>query len=227
MKKLSITLLALGLAVSLFAKDKQTTDYRAVDKKDAQILQDGKTKDYCPVCGMTLSNYYKTNHAATVNGEVHQYCSMHCLLDEADQNGTTPTNIKVVDNESLKFIDVKDAFYVVGSKMPGTMSKISQYAFSTKKGAQEFSKKHGGKIVSFDVARKQMQESLEKDRKMVAKNQAKAMKKGEKLYAKVCKKTDQKFANVAQAKAYIAEHNLCGKLKGKKRQAVAIYLTRR
>jgi len=126
--------------------------FQSVEPQNAVILQKGKHKNSCAVCGMNLPRYYKTNHAAKYKGKNYQYCSLHCLEDHLGQ-GITLKNPKVVDVESLKFISVADAYYVVGSKKRATMSKISKYAFKDLKMAKKFQAKFGGKIMNFNEAR--------------------------------------------------------------------------
>jgi ferredoxin len=125
--------------------------FQSVPFKDAVILQTGKDKYSCSICGMKLPMFYKTNHTATLpDGKVIQYCSAHCLQDHKH---TVKTNDeKVVDVSSLEFIDAKKAFYVVGSRQKGTMSMVSKYAFKLHKNASEFQKKFGGKIVNYSSA---------------------------------------------------------------------------
>jgi len=45
------------------------------------------------------------------------------------------------------------AYYVVGSKKRGTMSRVSKYAFATKSAAKKFQDLYGGEIVDFKRAR--------------------------------------------------------------------------
>lgn len=237
MRKILISM--LFIASSLFAmqsgdagqksevKKKMMKMFQAVPPAKATILQKGKAKMYCPTCGMTLPMWYKTNHAATHNGHTKQFCSIHCVTEENVKNNANLKDIKVVDVKSLKFIDVKDAHYVVGSKKKGTMTMVSKYAFANKSDAQAFAKKFGGNVTDFDGAYKAASDGLKKDMMMVSKRQAKAEKKGKMIYNKMCKKTDKKFSSTAEAKAFITENKLCGEMKGKKLQAVGIYLGRR
>jgi len=125
--------------------------FQSVPVDKATILQSGKDKMHCVKCGMVLPKFYKTNHAAKVNGVQKQYCSIHCVVDEQNQ-GNKPSDIKVVDTNTLKFIDAKSAWYVVGSNKKGTMSPVSKYAFLDKIKAEEFAKVNGGKVMSFDEA---------------------------------------------------------------------------
>jgi hypothetical protein len=170
--------------------------------------------------------FYRTNHSAKVDGNIEQFCSIHCLVEELN-SGKKVEDIKVVDNSSLKFIPAKDAWYVVGSSKPATMSKVSKYAFAKESDAKEFSKKFGGKVMKFDEVLKEAQKSFKMESQMVAKKQMMMAKKGEKIYNKMCKKTDKKFTSTAEAKAFIKENKLCGDLKGKPLQAVGIYLKSR
>jgi len=123
--------------------------FQTVTKKDAVLLQKGKAKEHCAICGMNLVMFYKTSHAATdMNGTVHQYCSLHCLTDHLRQ-GVELQNPQVVDVTSLKFIPVQEAYYVVGSKKHATMSRVSKYAFKSLDDAKKFQKENGGDIVDF------------------------------------------------------------------------------
>jgi len=245
MKKLLLTLLAMG-AILTFAQaemkcasgkcgaamksqkhgKKMMKMFQAVPKGKATILQDGDAKMFCPECGMTLPMFYKTNHAATVNGKVKQYCSIHCLAEEM-QKGAKPTDIKVVDVTSLKFIPVEKATYVVGSSKKGTMTMVSKYAFAKKADAEAFAKENGGKVTDFKGALEAAKDDFAKDSKMIAKKQAMMTQKGEMIYGKMCQKTDKKFASTAEAKAFVIGNKLCKGLNGKQLQAVGLYLKNR
>ena len=122
--------------------------FQTVDKKDAILLQKGPNKEHCTICGMNLIKFYKTNHAATLNEDKVQYCSIHCLANHIRQ-GAELENPMVVDVTSLKFIPVTEAYYVVGSDVRGTMSMVSKYAFKSLDDAKAFQKKHGGEIMDF------------------------------------------------------------------------------
>jgi len=198
-------------------------NFRMVPMDKAQILQKGEAKMFCPKCGMTLPMFYRTNHAAKVDGKMEQFCSMHCLVEEI-KSGKKVTDIQVVDNSTLKFIPAEKAWYVVGSSKPATMSKMSKYAFGTKEAAEKFAKEFGGKVMPFDAVLKMAEAAYDKEAAMIAKRQAMMAKKGEQIYKKMCKPVEKKFATAAEAKAYIKANNLCGNLKGKPLQAVGLYL---
>ena len=200
--------------------------FQSVGKGEATLLQEGKAKPFCPECGMTLPVFYKTNHAATVDGKVKQYCSLHCVVEDT-QKGSKLTDIKVVDVTTLKFIPVEKATYVVGSAKKGTMSTVSKYAFGNKADAEAFAKANGGKVVDYSGAYKAAEGDFSKDSKMITEKQVMMVQKGEMMYDKMCQKTDKRFVTTAEAKAFIVENKLCKDLNAKQMQAIGLYLKNR
>ncbi len=200
--------------------------FQSVPEGKAILLQEGKEKAFCPECGMTLPMFFKTNHAATVEGKVKQYCSLHCVVEDS-KKGSKLSDIKVVDVSSLKFIDAAKAFYVVGSSKKGTMSTVSKYAFAGQADAEAFAKENGGKIVKYAEAYKTAEGDFDMDSEMISKRQAMMAQKGEMIYGKMCQKTDKKFVTTAEAKAFIVNNTLCKELNGKQLQAVGLYLKNR
>ena len=213
-----------GAAMKSAAKPKKMMKmFQSVSKGEAILLQKGDTKAFCPECGMTLPMFFKTNHVATVEGKVKQYCSMHCLVDDM-QKGSKLTEVKVVDVNSLKFIAAAKAFYVVGSGVKGTMTMVSKYAFSDKEDAEAFAKTNGGKVVDFNTALETAKNDFAKESKMISSKQKMMAQKGEMIYTNKCAKTDKKFTTVAEAKAFITQSNLCKEIHAKQLQAVGLYL---
>ena len=155
----NITLLASIVAALLFVgcTDSSTTTpksskarFQTVPAGQATLVQIGKDRESCVICGMNLPTFYKTSHAAeTKTGTKRQYCSLHCVVEDNEINKTDLVNVKVVDTNSLKFIPAQKAFYVVGSSKPGTMTRTSKYAFAKKSEANAFAKKFGGKVMNF------------------------------------------------------------------------------
>jgi len=222
MKKMIVLVVLFGMFLTANAQM-----FQSVSMQKAQLLQKGNEKKFCPVCGMNLPMFYKTNHVATVDGKVKQYCSLHCLVEDKELNHQHLTHIQVVDVHSLQLIDAHKAYYVVASKKKGTMSMVSKYAFALHTQAQDFAKKFGGKVMRFDGAYAEAKKDFAHDARMIAKKQKMMAKKGAMLYNKMCQKTEQKFTSVAQAKAYVIEHKLCKNLNGKQLQALGLYLFKR
>ncbi len=152
MKAIKILLAGLIIVSSLAVlnADKTMDLFQSVSPQEATIVQKGEKS--CSVCGMNLPMFYKTNHIANVDSKKKQYCSLHCLMDDKENNHADIRGIKVVDVTSLKFIDAIRAYYVVGSKKKGTMSMVSKYAFRNLKNAAKFAKENGGAIMDFNAA---------------------------------------------------------------------------
>ena len=228
MKKTILAILTLSVMVT-FGQAKESSHkhmmgmFQTVPANKATIVQKGDAKLFCPKCGMTLPKFYKTNHTALVDGKTKQYCSIHCLADATNNEGSY-THFKVVDVTSLKFIDVSKATYVVGSSKKGTMTMVSKYAFKSKSRAEKFAKANGGKLLNFEETLQVAQNDFDKDNKMISKKQDKMTQIGKSIYTRNCKKTDKGFISTAEAKAYILKNHLCKKLNGKQVQAVGLYL---
>ncbi|SMC09153.1 nitrous oxide reductase accessory protein NosL [Nitratiruptor tergarcus] len=179
---------------------------------------------WCSVCGMNLAKFYKTNHLVVLkDGKQMQLCSMHCLAQVYPHIKDKIAKIMVVDAKSGKFIPVQNAYYVVGSSVPGTMSMQSKIAFSSIDDAKAFQKKYGGKIMRFDEAFALQRKMFAKEQAKIAHKQKKMAMMGKILYKKHCKKVDGEFASLAKLKEHIVKNHLCN-LQGKKLQAVALYL---
>lgn len=200
--------------------------FQMVPVEKAELLQSGKGKRYCPNCGMNLVKFYKTSHAMQQkDGSTHQYCSIHCL---AESNDIMRPDTKVVDVTSLKFIDAFSAIYVVGSSKKGTMTMNSKYAFKAKSDAEAFVKANGGKMMGFSEAVQLATDDIAANNKMIDKKRTMAAEKGQMIYAKMCKQENlPSLASIAEAKTYVVDSGICGTLKDKQYQAVAIYLARK
>ena len=192
------------------------------------LTQKGPQKPWCSICGMNIKMFYKTSHSAkTHNHKNRQYCSIRCLVVDMQQNHIDKSSVKVVDAKTQKTIVAKDAFYVVGSKVKGTMSRVSKLAFAKKSDAKAFMKKFGGKIVSFDTALAMAKKSLSKDIAMLNKKKAKKIyPMGKKIYTKMCNKNIDlsKYTAINRLKADIKDKHLCKSLNEKQLQVVSLYL---
>ncbi len=192
------------------------------------LVQEGKHKHWCPVCGMKIGMFYKTSHSSTLKDDTkRQYCSMRCLSVDNENNTIKKNSIKVVDAKTEKLLDAQSATYVIGSKVHGTMSKVSKLAFASKNDALDFQKKYGGKILSFNDAFQKATESLSQDFvKFRTKREKKVYPKGEKLFKKMCNATIDfsKYKEINNLKADILNKKMCKKLKEKQLQAVTLYL---
>jgi len=221
LQKIVFLLVFTLLAFSVYA------EFSKLPNQEPTLLQKGEAKHWCPICGMNLKSYYKTNHAVKLkNGDYKQYCSIRCLTFDYESIKNNLDKVLVVDVASDKFIDAEKAYYVVGSKVPGTMSAVSKLAFEKKEDAEKFAKEYGGEIKRYDETFKIAMESLNDDIVVFANKKKTTMYPvGEKIYNTVCKTIDLgKYKKINELKAAIVNEKLCGELDEKKAQAVALYL---
>ena len=220
----------LGLFIFLFGMFFSSLNaaemFQTVEAKDATLIKTDSSKEFCNVCGMHLTKYYKTNHTAEFkNGHKEQYCSLHCLSEVHKDYEQKIKNIQVVDTNSLKLIDAKKAFYVVGSSKEGTMSPISEYAFSTKIEAEKFKKEFGGEIHTFEETLKLSKDKLDKDNEILDEKRVPIAIKGKKIFESMCDVNQIKeFNSIGEAKQYLIDNNTCKNLDSSMLQAVSIYL---
>ncbi len=221
--------LFLYLAIALvFSLNLDAKSFSKVASSEPVLIQEGKEKPWCPICGMNIKMFYKTSHASKLeNGTKRQYCSIRCLAVDMQEYGIDTSATVVVDAKTQKLINAKEAFYVVGSRISGTMSKVSKLAFAKESDAKEFKKKHRGKIVNFDTALKMAQKSLKSDIAMVKKKKKKKVyPMGKKIFEKMCKEdidpTD--YIEINELKSALKNDKLCKPLKEKQLQATALYL---
>jgi nitrous oxide reductase accessory protein NosL len=223
MKVISILLMALFLSFSTLNAEEFTKS--ATTKPE--LIQQGDAKEWCPVCGMSIPMFYKTSHTSKIhNHQDRQYCSMRCLAVDMQEHKDL-NNIKVVDASTGKLIEAKSAFYVVGSDVAGTMSKISKLAFADKERAEDFNMEHGGKVVDFSSAIKMAQESLTSDIAMIeSKKNKQIYPMGEKIFDKNCKKEMDLnlYLQINELKADLKNKKFCGDLKESELQPLSLYL---
>ncbi len=194
------------------------------------LVQEGKSKHWCPICGMKIKNFYKTSYVSKLkmNNAPRQYCSIRCLVVDMKEYKIDLDTVQVVDAKTQKYILAKSAYYIVKSKIMGTMTKVSKLAFAKKTDALDFMKKYKGKLVTFDVAFKMAQNSLKSDIAMVTKKKNKKVyPRGKKIFEKVCKQKlidPSKYIEINNLKESIVTNKLCKPLKEKDLQAVSLYL---
>ncbi|MCI6988538.1 MAG: nitrous oxide reductase accessory protein NosL [Campylobacter sp.] len=191
MKIVKFLLLSLMLAFMPLS----ATEFNKAASGEPVFMQDGDQKEFCPICGMPLNKHYKTTHAATLkNGKDRHYCSIRCLVYENEENPVDLTTVKTIDAKTEKIIDANSAFYVVGSKAPTTMTKVSKYAFENEDDAREFMGEFGGEIAKFEDVLALEESDFAKSK---LKKQKEIYPKGRSFYEKNCTPLNpQNFENI-------------------------------
>ena len=194
------------------------------------LVQQEKGKAWCPVSGEKIEDFYKTSYIAKLqmNGNNRQYCSLRCLVMDMDEYGIDISTIQVLDVISQKYIKANSGYFVVGSKVDGSLSKVSKLAFQNLSDAQEFTKRYKGKIVNFQEALAMAKDSLKKDNEMLLQMKKKKIyPRGKNIFEQVCQKDKidpTAFIEINELKQEIVDKKLCKPLKEKDLQAVALYI---
>lgn len=221
--------LVTTIALVVFCIGLEASEFSKVASGEPELIQKGDEKSYCPICGMSLTQYYKTSHGVFLdNGVAKQYCSIRCLAVDFPTIEPHLAKIMVSDVTSEKLIDAQSAFYVIGSKVAGTMSMVSKLAFAKEADAKMFAQENGGEVVNFDKAFIKANSSLSEDIDAFIKKKQKGMYPiGEKIYHKQCQKEKIHLHNykaINELKVNLKTLQLCGELEEKELQAISLYL---
>jgi nitrous oxide reductase accessory protein NosL len=217
------------LLIGLFGTVEALEEFKKMASSKPQLIQKGEKRKWCPICGMNLKMFYKTSHTAELkDGTPRQYCSMRCLAVDTHEHNLSLDKIQVVDAKTEKLIDANKAFYLLASKIKGTMAKVSKLAFASEDDAKAFAKEYGGEIMNFKEAFAQANSSLEKDIAMIQnKKEKKIYPMGKRIFSKKCQGDLNltAYQEINQLKSAIAsDSRLCQPLKEKQLQAVSLYL---
>lgn len=223
-KSLWAVVFSLFLVLGLHAEE-----FNKMATGEPELIQKGDEKAYCPICGMSLKQYYKTSHGAILkDGTAKQYCSIRCLAADWQSIEANVKQVVVTDVKSEKLIDAKSAFYVVGSKVPGTMSMVSKLAFANEADAKAFAVENGGEVMGFDATFAKAKASLADDVDEFIKKKQKGMyPMGEKIYNAKCQKEKihlHDFNTIAELKVGLKKTQVCGEVNEQELQAVGLYL---
>ena len=129
----------------------------------------------CPYCGMDRNQWHHSRHLVQYDDElVDGTCSIHCLAISLSLNiDRGPKAIYAADfgsDAKIKpLVNVDEAHYLIGSGLPGTMTKKSKMAFSSRDAAKSEQTKSGGELGGFDDALEAAYLGMASDTMMVRK----------------------------------------------------------
>ena len=143
-------------ALSLYLWDVKKADSK--EFKEIKVLKGEK----CQVCGMYLHLYPKwVSEIDYPNNETYKFDGIKDMLKFYFNNKEGILRVLVQDYYTLKTIDAKKAYYVIGSDILGPMGN-ELIAFANKRKAMDFSFEHKGKyVLSFDELSEKMVRSIE------------------------------------------------------------------
>jgi copper chaperone NosL len=137
----------------------------------------------CPYCGMNRNRWHHSRHLVHYDDDlVDGTCSIHCLAISLSLNlDRGPKAIYAADfgnDAKIKpLIAVEAASYLIGSALPGTMSKRSKLAFASEADSQATQAAHGGERGDFSAALKATYADMAEDTLNIRKRRAERLVK--------------------------------------------------
>ncbi len=137
----------------------------------------------CPYCGMDRTQWHHSRHLIQYDDDlVDGTCSIHCLAISLSLN--LDRGVKAIyaadfgSNGKVKsLVNADQATYLIGSKLPGTMTQKSKMAFASLDKAKATQAEQGGELGKFDDALRAAHMSMAEDTAMIRKRRAEKMKK--------------------------------------------------
>lgn len=146
---------------------------------DANPLQNELAKyPKCPYCGMDRKQFHYSRHLVHYQDDlVDATCSLHCAaLSLAINLDRGPKAIYAADfgakAEPKPLVNVDDATYLIGSKLPGVMTTQSKAAFAAKADAEAAKAENGGELGTFEEALQASYQSMASDTLGIRKKRA-------------------------------------------------------
>jgi len=137
------------------------TPMQFIPKKpaDPNAAQDDIAKyPTCPYCGMSRKEFHHARMLVHYSDDLPDAtCSLHCAAISLSLNiDRGPKAIYAADNaesaDVRPLIEVEKASFLVGSSLPGVMTKRSKVAYGAEAAAKTAQAANGGEILSFDKA---------------------------------------------------------------------------
>ena len=162
------------------------TPMQFIPKKpaDANPAQDDLAKyESCPYCGMNRRQFHHSRMLVQYGDNLPDAtCSLHCAAISLSINiDRGPKAIYVADNmattEVKPLIEVEKATFLVGSKLPGVMTKRSKVAYGSEAAAKASQAANGGELMDFDKALLAAHTDMAQDVAMIRKMREERRKK--------------------------------------------------
>jgi nitrous oxide reductase accessory protein NosL len=132
----------------------------------------------CPYCGMDRKQYHHSRHLVQYNDDlVDATCSLHCAaLGLALNMDRGPKAIYAADfgakADPKPLVNVDAATYLIGSRLPGVMTKQSKVAFASRATAEATRAELGGELGDFAAALQAAYQSMASDTLMIRRKRA-------------------------------------------------------
>jgi copper chaperone NosL len=168
-----------GVALAACEGDGTPMQFIPKTKPDPEPLKDELAKyPKCPYCGMDRNQFHQSRHLVHYADDlVDGTCSLHCAaISLAINLDRGPKAIYAADfgatTDPRPLVNVDQATYLIGSKLPGVMTTKSKKAFASKEAAAAVRKEQGGELADFSAALAAAHASMADDTLMIRKKRA-------------------------------------------------------
>lgn len=135
----------------------------------ASAQEDIEKHPTCKYCGMERGAFMHSRMVVVYeDGTEVGTCSIHCAaIDNVQKLDAAPMSIRVGDHDTGKLIDGEKAYWVIGGKDAGVMTRRPKWAFEKKEAAEKFVAAKGGDVTTFEEALRATYEDMYVDTKMI------------------------------------------------------------
>lgn len=193
-RRRALGLIAAGSALGLLVPAAVAAEACPTDGTPNQFIPKGKPdpnplsdelKKYpkCPYCAMDRTKFQHSRHLVHYEDDLADgTCSLHCAAVSLAINlDRGPKAIYAADfgaaGDIKPLVNVDKATYLIGSKLPATMSKKSKVAYASADAAKAAQAAEGGELGNFEAALMETYKNLAEDTLAIRKKRAEMRKK--------------------------------------------------
>jgi len=119
----------------------------------------------CMLCGMDVDKSETAFYAKMKNGKIVALCSMQCLVMLEMNAKEKPVSVRTEMYPTPRSIEAEKALYLCESKRVPKGSMVPYLlAFETREKAEEYQKKYGGRVLTFEEAMGLVKQSMTKEK---------------------------------------------------------------
>jgi copper chaperone NosL len=128
----------------------------------APLADDIRLYPECKYCGMDRDKFSSSRMLVRYeDGTAVPTCSIHCAGIDLALNPHKGVSASLVgDYTTRRLLDAEKALWVLGGDKMGVMSIRGKWAFGDRKDAEQFIRKHGGKLTSYAEVMKAVFEDM-------------------------------------------------------------------
>ncbi len=123
----------------------------------------------CTHCGMDRDKFSFSRMLLVYDdGSEVGTCSIRCAaVDMVNNLDKAPLQMMVGDYNTDELINAETAFWVIGGKRPGVMSRRAKWAFTRRADAEAFIAENNGELATFEQALQATYTDLYEDTRMI------------------------------------------------------------